>query len=130
MPHVIVEYSANLEPELEIESLLAALHETALATGLFDRDGIRSRALRRDVFRIADGAPENGFVYVIARIGEGRPAEARADLGQRLLAAVEQHFGDALTTTPVSLGAEVQEIERAMTFRRNTIRELRNAAKG
>ena len=50
MPHVIVEYSANLAAAVEIKSLLAALHEAALETGVFPAGGIRTRAERRDEY--------------------------------------------------------------------------------
>lgn len=127
MPHVIVEYSANLEPAMDIRDLLRNLHEAALATGLFDVDGIRSRAVRRDIFRVADGNPANGFVHVTARIGQGRPADARENLGKSLLATTERALAGILSAEPVSLAVEVQEIDRSMTFRRNTIRERRIA---
>ncbi len=130
MPHVIVEYSANLEPDIEIQSLIEALHAAALETGLFDIDGIRSRAVRRDVYRIGDGSPENGYVFVTARVGEGRPANARENLGKSLLATTETVLADLIATTPVSLAVEVHEIDRSMTFRRNTIRERRNREQG
>jgi 5-carboxymethyl-2-hydroxymuconate isomerase len=126
MPHVIVEYSANLEPRLEIRTLIDALHTAALATGLFDVDGIRSRAMRRDVYRIADGSPENGFVQITARIGEGRTSTDREALGRSLLSTAESTLAGLLASTPVSLTVEVHEIDRSMTFRRNTIRERRN----
>ncbi|WP_436640921.1 5-carboxymethyl-2-hydroxymuconate isomerase [Microbaculum sp. FT89] len=126
MPHVIVEYSSNLEPEMDLAGLIDGLHETALASGLFDIDGIRSRAVCRDVFKVGDGNPENGFVHITARVGQGRPVDARQGLGRALLATAEGALADLLATTPVSLAVEVHEIDRAMTFRRNTIRERRN----
>ena len=42
MPHLIVEYSANLEPALDIRGLVEALHEAALETGVFPIGGIRT----------------------------------------------------------------------------------------
>lgn len=126
MPHVIVEYSANLEPKMDVGAFIGALHEAALATGLFDVDGIRSRAVRRDVYRVGDGNPENGYVFITARVGEGRPAEARENLGKSLLSTTESVLADLIATTPVSLAVEVHEIDRSMTFRRNVIRERRN----
>ncbi len=129
MPHVIVEYSANLEPKMDVPGLVGALHEAALATGLFDIDGIRSRAFRRDIYKVGDGNPENGFVHITARVAQGRPVEARENLGKSLLATAETKLADLLSTTPVSLAVEVHEIDRSMTFRRNTIRERRNRDK-
>ena len=126
MPHVIVEYSANLEPKMDVPGLIGALHEAALGTGLFDIDGIRSRAVRREIYKVSDGNPENGFIHITARVGQGRPAEARENLGKTLLSATETVLDDLLSSTPVSLAVEVHEIDRSMTFRRNTIRERRN----
>ena len=74
MPHLVLEYSANLEPSIDIDGLLEAVHEAAAATGVFPRGGIRSRAVGHDRYRIADGHPDNGFVFLNVRIGAGRPA--------------------------------------------------------
>ena len=35
MPHLIIEYSANLEPEIQIRQLVDTLHAAAIATGVF-----------------------------------------------------------------------------------------------
>lgn len=84
MPHLIVEYSANLEQALDIAKLVAALHEAALETGVFPIGGIRTRAARRDVYRIADGHAGNGFIHVQARIGAGRPPEVRQQAAEHI----------------------------------------------
>ena len=50
MPHLIVEYSANLERDVDIPRLVAAVHAAALETGVFPIGGIRTRAERRDIY--------------------------------------------------------------------------------
>jgi len=67
MPHITVEYSANLEERLGIDALIGALHDAAIATGLFEIGGIRTRGSRRDHYRIADANPLNGFVAITVR---------------------------------------------------------------
>ena len=47
MPHVITEYSENLDGVVDIPRLVKELHETAIASGLFQVGGIRSRAKKR-----------------------------------------------------------------------------------
>ena len=54
MPHLIVEYSANLERDVDIPRLVAAVHAAALETGVFPIGGIRTRAERRDIYQVAD----------------------------------------------------------------------------
>jgi len=51
MPHLIVEYSANLERDVDISRVVAAIHAAALETGVFPIGGIRTRAERRDVYK-------------------------------------------------------------------------------
>ena len=44
MPHLTVEYSANLEGRTDLDALCAALLETVLETGLFEVGAVRVRA--------------------------------------------------------------------------------------
>ena len=43
MPHLIVEYSANLEDDLNLDGLMLALRDCAVASGVFPLGGIRVR---------------------------------------------------------------------------------------
>ena len=50
MPHLTIEYSANLDGRVDLDALCAALLETVLETGLFEIGAVRVRALRADHF--------------------------------------------------------------------------------
>ena len=89
MPHLIVEYSANLERDLDIPRLVAAIHAAALETGVFPVGGIRTRAERREVYAVADSHPDNAFIHVQARIGSGRTPEVRQQAAEHIFAAVK-----------------------------------------
>ena len=88
MPHLIVEYSANIEGELKLDALMARLRDCAVETGVFPLAGIRVRGARRDRFVIADGDPEHAFVHVMVRVGHGRPAEVRRQVADGLEGAL------------------------------------------
>ena len=75
MPHIIIEYSANLAELTDIDALVATVHAAALDDGLPALDALRTRAVAREHYRIADGDPAYGFVAVTARIGP-RPRAA------------------------------------------------------
>ena len=123
MPHVITEYSANLEGAVDIAALVKELHETAIASGLFEVGGIRSRAKKREIFRVADGDPENGFVFIMARLAPGRPAEKRKALGEALLATASMRLEPVFASRGLSLAVEIQELDGEYTFRRNNLHE-------
>ena len=92
MPHLIVEYSANLESRLGLKALMAKLRDVAVAGGVFPLAGIRVRAARRDRYLIADGNPAHGFVHVMVRIGEGRPEAVRQAQAQALFDVLCAHL--------------------------------------
>lgn len=122
MPHIIAEYSANLEDCLDVQALVDDLHQVAIDSGVAELAAIRTRAERREYFRVADGNPANGFVHVTARLRIGRPEEKRTALGEALLAAADKRLTAVYPTHPIGLTVEIHEIDE-MTFRRNTLRE-------
>ena len=129
MPHIIIEYSANLEADVAPQALVDALHKAALATGVFPLGGLRTRAARRDVYRIADGDPDNAFVAVSARIGAGRDAPTRLRVAQALMGALEEAVRGPFARRGLGLTVDVEEIDPAASLKTNNL-HARMKAKG
>ena len=123
MPHIIVEYSANLEPQVSPRRLVDALHRAALGTGVFPIGGLRTRAERREVYAVADGDPENGFVAVLARVGQGRDPETRRRVAQTLMTVLETETAEAFRSRGLGLTVEVQEIDGTASLKTNNLHE-------
>lgn len=123
MPHLIVEYSANIEQEIALDALLDKLHACALATGVFPIGGLRVRAHRADAYRIADLAPDNGFVHVTALIGHGRPLDVQQRAGQELLAALSEHLDALFAKRPLAISLNIQEMHPVLNFKKNNLHE-------
>ena len=124
MPHLIVEYSANLEAVLDIPRLVAAVHAAALETGVFPIGGIRTRAERRDVYRVADGHADNGFIHVQARIGSGRAPELRQQAAEHIFAVVKAETARAFATCPLGLTFEIVELDPVGSLKHNNLHEI------
>jgi 5-carboxymethyl-2-hydroxymuconate isomerase len=129
MPHVIVEYSANLDDRIGIVDLVRAVHEAVLGTGAFEIGAVRTRAARRDVFRIADGDASHAFIHVDVRIGPGRDAETRKGLAQAIMDMIGAATREVFARSGLALSVEVREIDNSATLRVNNLHE-RMAAKG
>lgn len=127
MPHIIAEYSANLEDRLDVAALVADLHQAAIDSAVAELVAIRTRAERREHYRVADGNPANGFVHIVARLRVGRSEEQRKNLGQLLFDAADRRLAAAYATHPIGLTVEIHEIDH-LTFRRNTLRERAQSA--
>ncbi len=123
MPHFIVEYSANIEEEMDLDGLLKAVHTAALKTGVFPLGGIRVRASKRDHYIIADGDAQNSFVHVVSRIREGRPIEVRKEAGDAVMAAICDHLQPVFGKRPLAISFEIQEIDMRLNFKKNNIHD-------
>jgi 5-carboxymethyl-2-hydroxymuconate isomerase len=126
MPHLIVEYSSNLEDRVDPRALVKVVHEAGLATGEFDLKAIRTRAEKRDVYAVANGHPDNAFVTVTLRILRGRDEATRRRIGEGIFDAVCRYLERACETAPLAISLEVQEIE-PISFARNNLPDHRLA---
>ena len=123
MPHLIVEYSANIEDRIALDELLDKLHASALTTGVFPLGGLRVRAHRADAFRIADKSPDNGFVHVTALIGHGRPLDVQQRAGETLFATLTAHLDALYKESPLAISLNVQEFHPVLNFKKNNLHE-------
>ena len=124
MPHLNIEYSANLEDALDIQALVERIHETALGTGIFPLGGVRTRAEARQHYRIANGNPDAGYIHMIVRIGSGRDEPTRRQAGDRIFGALCDFTEEHYRAHPLALSFELQEIPPEMAWRKNNLHEL------
>jgi len=121
MPHLIVEYSANLNNQIDIFKLVETVHHAALRTGVFEVAAIRTRAAGRDYYVIADGHRDNAFVAIFVRVAPGRPPETRRRVGQEIFDAACEFLKNVYETTPLAISLEVQEIDNTAAFRKKNL---------
>ena len=122
MPHIVVEYSGNLEAHLDIAGLVRALHEAAAGTGVFELAAIRTRASRRDIYRVADGDPENAFIAISGRIAP-RTDEIRHKVGETLFDAAVAFTAGLYAKSPLALSVEILDIDNTAAFRKNNLHD-------
>ncbi len=121
MPHFVIEYSTNLDPDIDLRAVVEAVHKSAVDSGLFKIGGIRVRTLKHDIYKIADGNPEHAFLHIRVAILEGRSAEDRERLGNATLAAVDALLSNAQKKRGIALSVEIGEIDHNMSFKKNSL---------
>jgi 5-carboxymethyl-2-hydroxymuconate isomerase len=124
MPHLIIEYSANLENQIDILELVETIHNAALKTGVFELAAVRTRAERREYYAIADSHRDNAFVAISVRIAPGRPVETRQRLGKEIFDAACEFLEDVYEKTPIGISLEVNEIDNTAAFRKNNLHQI------
>lgn len=123
MPHIIIEYSKNLELHADVEDLVEVMHAAALTIEVFPLGGVRTRAVRRDDYRIADGNVDNCFVDVIVRIGAGRDADTKERIADSLFTALTSALREVYDTTPLALSLELKEISPDFSRKQNNLHD-------
>ena len=124
MPHISLEYSANLDGPLDIAGLCTALRDAAVGTGVFPAAGIRVRAFAAHHVVIADGDPRHGFVDIAVRIGAGRDAETQSRAADAIFAAARDFTADHMAAAPFLLSLTFQEMPAETSRKDSSIRRF------
>jgi len=127
MPHFIVEYSANLETRIDLQSLADHVRDAAVATGVFPLGGIRVRMHPSTVYTIADGNRDAAFVHIQLRMGYGRDLPTRERAGESVFAALTRFLDSQFEQYPFALSFEIVEIDPVLTYKKNNIHHFLNS---
>ncbi|MGH8188305.1 MAG: 5-carboxymethyl-2-hydroxymuconate Delta-isomerase [Steroidobacteraceae bacterium] len=123
MPHIIIEYSANVAARVDLAQFVKAVHAAALETGVFPIGGVRTRAHATEFYEIADGHPDNTFVHVLLRVGQGRDVPTRKRACEQMLAAVCALLDEPFAGAPLAISLEMLEIDAQFAYRKNNLHE-------
>jgi 5-carboxymethyl-2-hydroxymuconate isomerase len=114
MPHLTIQYTANLDPDARMDALCATLAEVICAqrdggARLYPIGGTRVLAYPAQTFAVGDGAPDRAFVYLNVRIAPGRAPERVKATGEALIAAVRTHFETLFASRPLGITLQIDE---------------------
>jgi 5-carboxymethyl-2-hydroxymuconate isomerase len=122
MAHLSFEYSANLEPALDMQALCDAMRDAMRDSGVFPLGGIRVRGTRVDVCSIASGEANLAFIDMVLRMGQGRDEAVRVQVTDEIYTAAESWLRGRLGEMPFALSLEVMEIDASFAEKRfNTL---------
>jgi len=123
MPHLTIEYSQNIEKNINVSDLVRVMHDTAAGIDALPLGGLRTRAAPRKEFLIADGHKSNTFVNVALRIAPGRSDAVKKDAGELLFTALSKFFEPFWQSDPIALSFEIQELDAELRWKKSNIRE-------
>ena len=123
MPHIQLDYSANMEDRTDIAGLCDHLRQVAIATGVFPMPGIRVRAFAATHVSIADGDPKHGYIDVSIRLREGRDHPTRVAATEAIFGAAKDFLQPALDQHSIALSVEMRNIDASLSPKTGTIRD-------
>jgi 5-carboxymethyl-2-hydroxymuconate isomerase len=126
VPHLTLDYSANLAHEANIAALCQKLAQCLDAQRdngerVYPLGGIRVRALRCEQYCIADGREDAAFLHANLKIGAGRSESVKKATGDALFDVIKQHFAQAFDTHGLALSLEIGEFSEAGTWKHNNL---------
>jgi len=124
MPHCIVEWTDNLDGQVDIPDFLEVLaSEFRKSGGVFPMGGIRVRAVRLSDYVIADGQADDAFINITVKMGAGRTAEFKQGFFPPLFEKVKAYFADLQSKRYLALSLYVEEFDEAGGYKQNNIHE-------
>lgn len=108
MPHIIVEYSANLLPNLDVGALNQDLHNALDGLYNVSKERLKTRAIKLDDYLVGIHGKSRQMVHITLKLMTGRTIEARKEMGEILGSVARKHIpkDSALTVEIVELDRE------------------------
>lgn len=117
MPHIIVNYSANLIDLDEIQ-LLEQINSTLLDSKQFVEQDIKSRIFKDQSFLIGINLPLEAYIYLKLYLLSGRSEAQKKSLGELLLNTLEQkNYLKSKIDLKIQLCVEVIDMPRENYFK-------------
>ena len=122
MPHTILEYSANLEDQPDLQLFFQQLHTFLVEAAPCRLQDLKSRAYRCDEYRMADGQDAMAFAHLAINIFEGRTPEVLARMGQGALDLMREHFPLTLARRQADLTVEIRGMRKDAYFKASSVK--------
>ena len=117
MPHLTIEYTANLDAWACDPKVLLSLHHLLESVAGIKIENCKSRWRMAEEWVVGDGEGPSGFVHLDMRFLEGRPADVKQAIGNGAVEILQKHFSPAAEEMDLQITAEVQDIRRAEYFK-------------
>lgn len=130
MPHLIVLYTDNLAARTDMNALCRRLADAMLAVRdersqpVYPVGGVRVLAYPAAHYAVADGARDYGFVYLNLRMGRGRSATVKQQVGEALLAAARSQLEPLFASGYLGLTVQVDEGQEVFDGKHSSIHPL------
>jgi 5-carboxymethyl-2-hydroxymuconate isomerase len=116
MPHIILEYSANLHELPSFNALFADIHQVLNREGGIKLENCKSRARIANDYYIADGHPKHAFIHLSIEFVKGRTREIKQAIGQECLKLVKDYY-QAQISDHLQITVLIDDIELDFYFK-------------
>jgi len=115
MPHLVILYTPNVEPQTDMTALCRTMADAMLeqrddeGRQVFPTGGTRVLAFPAAHYAVADSQGDYAFVYLNVRMAAGRTDAVKKRIGDALLAKVKQHFESLVAQRHIGITLQIDE---------------------
>jgi 5-carboxymethyl-2-hydroxymuconate isomerase len=115
MPHLVILYTPNIEPETDMSALCRTLADTMLeqrdeeGKQVYPTGGTRVLAYPAAHYAVADGKADYAFVYLNLRMAAGRSDTVKKKVGDALLEQTKRHFAPIFDKRHLGITLNIDE---------------------
>ena len=130
MPHMVIQYSPELDAQTDMPALCDALARTIVSfrdeagAQPFPTAGTRVLAYPAAHSVVADGQSDGTFAYFNLRIARGRSAAVKQAAGDALAAVIRSHFAPLLARRNLGLTLQIDEGAEAFDAKLGNLHSL------
>lgn len=117
MPHLTLEYTANLDAWASDSGLLLSLHRLLGSAAGIKIENCKSRWRMAEEWVVGDGEGASAFVHLDLRFLEGKPLSVKQAVGAGALELLRAHFAPASEGLNLQITVEVHDIQKATYFK-------------
>lgn len=108
MPHLILEYTKNLDAEIKSKQLLEKTHWVMLDSGLFNPEAVKSRTRCLEEHLLGTKKEGTSFIHIAVALLEGRTLEQKKELSKAISACIKSEFANL-----GSVSVEIRDMDKA-----------------
>jgi 5-carboxymethyl-2-hydroxymuconate isomerase len=112
MPHLILEYSKNIDGGLNFEPLFVTLHQLLEKQLPTELSSCKSRCIPQELFFIGDCKIQNAFAHLTIKILAGRTDENKNLIGNAVLKEMSDFFQPLKQKLHLQLSVEVMDLDK------------------
>lgn len=113
MPQLVLDYSANVAQEVDLQRLFLEMHRVLADAAGIDVAVCKSRAMRRETFAVGKEGAGQAFVHLEVGLLSGRTAEQKRDIAAACLDVLARYYAESLEQIELQITVEVRDMDRA-----------------
>jgi 5-carboxymethyl-2-hydroxymuconate isomerase len=117
MPHLTLEYTANLDEWANDLNLLSSLHRLLHSVAGIKIENCKSRWRMMEVWVVGGGEGESAFLHLDLRFLEGRPLGTKQAVGVGALELIRKHFASVPEELGLQITVEIRDIKKDTYFK-------------